>query len=231
MLSVVIPTLNEEKYLPLLLGSLDGQTYRDFEIIVADAGSRDSTCDLAAKAGCRIVEGGLPGRGRNNGAVAARGEWLLFLDADVILPPHFLQAVTEEILRKGLEVATCAVEPISGKRVDKVLHGIANVYFRATQSFWPHAPGFCIYVKKSVHQSINGFDEDITLAEDHDYVLRASKIARFAYIKKVKIPVSIRRLEKDGRFMITLKYLLAETHLIFLGPIKSNIFNYKFGHF
>jgi len=123
------------------------------------------------------------------------------------------------------------VEPINPKRVDKVLHSVVNFYFKATQSFWPHAPGFCIYVKKSVHQSINGFDEKITLAEDHDYVLRASRIARFAYIKKVKIPVSVRRLEKDGRFMTSLKYLLPEFHLIFFGPIKSNIFNYKFGHF
>jgi hypothetical protein len=107
---------------------------------------------------------------------------------------------------------------------------VVNVYFEATQKFWPHAPGFCIFVKKSVHDAINGFDEEIQLAEDHDYVMRAGRIARFAYIEKVKIPVSVRRLEKDGRFNIGVKYLLAEAHLIFIGPIRSNIFNYKFGH-
>jgi glycosyltransferase involved in cell wall biosynthesis len=231
MLSVVIPTLNEEKYLPLLLGSLAEQTYRNFEVIVADAGSKDSTRDIASSAGCRVIQGGMPGKGRNEGARVANGEWLLFLDADVILQPHFLKALTDEVQAKRLDVASCAIEPLNGNKVDKALHGVVNVYFKATQKFWPHAPGFCILVKKEIHNKIKGFDEKIQFAEDHDYVRRAGRIARFAYIKKVKIPVSIRRLEKDGRFIIGLKYFLAEIHLIFIGPIKSNIFNYKFGHF
>jgi glycosyltransferase involved in cell wall biosynthesis len=231
MLSVIIPTLNEENYLPLLLDSLSQQTYRNFEIIVADAGSKDRTAKIAADAGCLVVDGGMPGVGRNNGARAARGEWLLFLDSDVILPPHFLQAVMDGVQSRRLDVATCAVQPLNARRSDKVLHGVVNAYFKATQKFWPHAPGFCIIARKEVHDAIKGFDEKIKFAEDQDYVLKASKIGRFAYIRKVKIPVSIRRLEKDGRFVTILKYLLAEVHLIFIGPIKSDIFNYKFGHF
>jgi glycosyltransferase involved in cell wall biosynthesis len=58
VLSIVIPTLNEEKYLPRLLQSLDCQTIKDFEIIVADANSRDATRQVAAEHGCRIVAGG-----------------------------------------------------------------------------------------------------------------------------------------------------------------------------
>jgi len=231
MLSIIIPTLNEEKYLPLLLDSLAEQTFRNFEVIVADAGSKDGTRQAAAEAGCLVIDGGLPGTGRNNGARDARGEWLFFLDADVILPPGFLQVVMDEIREKGLDIASCTVEPLNGSKLDRLLHGVVNLYFKATQKFWPHAPGFCIIVRKKIHNSINGFDEKIQLAEDHDYVRRASRVGRFAYIKKVKIPVSVRRLEKDGRLTIGVKYLLAEAHLIFLGPIRSNIFNYKFGHF
>jgi len=231
MLSIIIPTLNEERYLPLLLSSLSSQTFQNFEIIVADANSLDKTREIAISAGCHVIKGGMPGKGRNNGAAFARGEWLLFLDADVILPPGFLKAVMNEIQEKELDVASCPIEPLNGSKVDKLLHGIVNLYFKATQTFWPHAPGFCIFVNKEIHNSINGFDEEIQLAEDHDYVLRASKIARFALLKNARIPVSVRRLEKDGRFNIGLKYFLAEAHLIFLGPIKSNIFNYKFGNF
>jgi glycosyltransferase involved in cell wall biosynthesis len=231
MLSIIIPTLNEEKYLPLLLASIAEQTYRDFEVIVADAGSRDNTAGIAQASGCKVVKGGMPGVGRNNGARVANGDWLLFLDADVILPPAFLQAVMENISRRRLDVATCAPKPLSGRKTDRVLHSMINFYFKATQAFWPHAPGFCIFAKKPIHDAINGFDERIQFAEDQDYVLRASKIARFRYIKKVRIPVSVRRLEKDGRFVTSLKYLIAEIHLIFVGPIRSDIFKYKFGHF
>lgn len=231
MLSVVIPTLNEEKYLPLLLDSLKAQTYRNFEVIVADAGSKDGTREIAAEAGCLIVEGGMPGVGRNRGAAAANGDWILFLDADVILPPHFLRAVMDEVQAKKLDVATCAIQPLTNKKRDKLIHGLVNTYFKATQSFWPHAPGFCILARKSVHLAIGGFDEKIRFAEDQDYVLKASRIARFRYIKKVKIPVSVRRLEKEGRFKMSLKMLIAEIYLIFVGPIKSDIFDYKFGQF
>lgn len=231
MLSIIIPTLSEEKYLPLLLNSLSGQTFQDFEVVVADANSQDKTREIAASFGCHVIQGGMPGKGRNNGAAFASGEWLLFLDADVILPPGFLKAAMHEIRQKKLDVASCPIEPMTGNKVDRFLHVIVNLYFKATQTFWPHAPGFCIFAKKEIHNSINGFDEKIQLAEDHDYVLRASRIARFALLKNTRIPVSVRRLEKDGRFNIGIKFFLAEAHLIFLGPIRSNIFNYKFGHF
>jgi len=123
------------------------------------------------------------------------------------------------------------IKPLSTRKIDKFLHGVVNLYFRVTKKNFSHAPGFCIFAKKEVHQLVRGFDEKIKLAEDHDYVFRISKIAKFDFLKSVRIPVSVRRLNKDGRFNIATKYLAVEMHLIFLGPIYSNIFNYKFGHF
>ena len=231
MLSIVIPTLNEEKFLPHLLKSLKEQTFKDFEIIVADNNSTDATRLIALKNGAKVVEGGLPARGRNNGAKVARGEWLLFLDADVILPPNFLEKAIKEIRESNLDCASCLIKPLSTRKIDKFLHGVVNLYFRVTKKNFSHAPGFCIFAKKEVHQLVRGFDEKIKLAEDHDYVFRISKIAKFDFLKSVRIPVSVRRLNKDGRFNIATKYLAVEMHLIFLGPIYSNIFNYKFGHF
>ena len=52
MLSIIIPSLNEEKYLELLLASIKKQNYKDFEIILADAGSNDATIDIAKKYNC-----------------------------------------------------------------------------------------------------------------------------------------------------------------------------------
>lgn len=60
-ISIVIPTLNEAAYLSTLLDSLKTQTFRGFEIIVADANSTDRTREIALEHGARVVQGGMPG--------------------------------------------------------------------------------------------------------------------------------------------------------------------------
>ena len=78
MISIIIPTLNEEAYLPKLLRSIHGQHFKDMEVIVADAGSKDKTVQIAKAHGCKITPGGLPGKGRNEGA-RLRKEMCCFL--------------------------------------------------------------------------------------------------------------------------------------------------------
>jgi glycosyltransferase involved in cell wall biosynthesis len=230
MISIIIPTFNEEDFLPHLLGSLKKQTYGDYEVIVSDNHSSDNTRSVALEAGAMVVDGGSPACGRNNGARIAHSDWLLFLDADVVLPPNFLEEAIAEIEKQGLSVASCFVLPLSDKKTDKLLHGVANQYLWVTKRFSPHAPGFCIFIKKKLHQSLNGFDEKIKLAEDHDYVSRAGKVAKFDFLQNVRIPVSVRRLDKDGRLRVSVKYIAVEAHRAILGPIYSEIFRYKFGY-
>src|SRR3989344_314326 len=92
MISIIIPTLNEERYIGKLLDSIVGQDIsEDIEIVVADARSTDGTRELVERsrenfAALQIVEGGLPAKARNNGGRAAAGEILIFIDADVTLP-------------------------------------------------------------------------------------------------------------------------------------------------
>ena len=62
MLSIIIPTLNEESYLPKLLNSIKKQDFQDYEMIVADAGSKDKTIEIALASGCKISSGGLPAK-------------------------------------------------------------------------------------------------------------------------------------------------------------------------
>ena len=83
-LSIIIPTLNEENYLPLLLESIKKQNFKSYEIIVADAGSTDRTIEIAKNHGCKITSGGLPAKARNQGAKIAKGDLLLFSDADIV---------------------------------------------------------------------------------------------------------------------------------------------------
>lgn len=228
-LSIIIPTFNEERFLPKLLNSIKNQTVHPKEIIIADAFSVDKTRKVAKAFGCKVVDGGLPGRARNNGATVATQPILLFLDADVILPSAYLEQTTAEMSQRGLDITSCFLSPRSPLKLDRVLHQFGNNYMKLTQKFHPHMPGSCIFVKKAIHQKISGFDESLILAEDHDYVKRAKKAGKFAYLKSYKIPVSVRRFSEDGRIKVALKYIAIELHLIFLGKIKKNIFDYRFG--
>jgi len=230
-ISIVIPTLNEEKLLPVLLESIKKQKGVETEIIVADSNSTDKTRQIAASFSAKIVEGGLPGKARNNGAKNASCETILFLDADVILPaPDFLKKTLFEFNKNNLGIASCEFYPISDNTIDKILHQAANFYLKKTCQIMPHIPGFCIFVRKDVHEKINGFDETLKLAEDHDYAQRAGKITKFGFLKSYPILVSVRRLERDGRFNILAKYALCETHIFFKWPIRSDIFKYTFGY-
>ena len=142
MLSIIIPTLNEEKYLPFLLESIkkhpeaerssrrgspvqssafvSGQIFNDFEIIIADAGSKDKTIEIAKKFGCQIVKGGLPAKGRNEGAQIAKGDLYLFLDGDTILPEIFFEKALYEFKKRNLDVASFCLEPKTESKFKKL---------------------------------------------------------------------------------------------------------------
>lgn len=229
MISVIIPTLNEAVYLPLLLRALACQTRRPDEVIVADAGSEDGTTEIARAWGARVVRGGRPAAGRNAGARIARGMWLVFLDADVVPRPDFLEKAFREMEDRRLDIATCLMEPLSPRPTDRIFHEVANGYLLALQWVSPRAPGFCILVRRELHEAIGGFDETLLLAEDHDYVQRASRRGRFGVLTSVRIPVSTRRVEEEGVFSLLFKYLWAEAHVWTGRPIRSLPFTYEFG--
>ena len=230
MISIVIPTYNEENFLPKLLRSIKRQTYRNKEVIVADARSTDKTREIAEFYGARVVAGGAVAVGRNNGAKKAKGDILFFLDADVVLPDaSFLWQTVTEFDRRHLGIATCLPVPISTKKIDHAFHDFFNVYIKFLGAMMPHTPGFCIMVRRDIHERIGGFDEKIKLAEDHDYASQAVKHGKFGVLKSRKIPVSIRRFAKDGHVKIAMKYIFCELHRMTLGSVKSDIFHYKFG--
>lgn len=229
--SVIIPALNEAERLPRLLDALNAQVLRPAQIIVADAGSTDGSADLARARGAQVVKGGRPGPGRNAGAKAAIGDLLLFLDADVVPTPGFLARAVGEFVDHGLTVATTAIEALEDDPANEVLAETTNVYLQVVQGFSPHAPGFCILVKRSVHEKIGGFNEKVKLAEDHDYVQRAAKHGAFEVLANVAVRVSMRRLEKEGLTKLAFKYLWCEMHALAGKPIYSTPFEYEFGAF
>jgi glycosyltransferase involved in cell wall biosynthesis len=231
MISIIIPTLNEEKYLPLLLASIKDQDFKDYEIILADAGSKDRTLEIARKYNCLIIPGGLPSKGRNEGAKAAKGDLLFFIDADSILSADFFEKCLNEFRERNLDFASFGLMPIEGKKIHKLAFNMFyNWYIYAVEKILPHA-AMGILAKRDLFLRLNGYDETIKLAEDHDLGRRAHKIATFGIIKSVKINVSDRRFRKDGWIKTIVKYVLCELHMIFIGPVRSDIFKYEFGHY
>ncbi len=230
-LSIIIPTLNEAAFLPALLNALNSQTRRPDEIIVADAGSTDGTVQAAKAYGAVVVPGGMPGPGRNAGARVARGDIFIFLDADVLPHPNFVERALEEFSRAGYGVATCLTESVRHELADQVIMDASNLYLQMVRPISPHAPGFCILARREIHRAIGGFDETLKLSEDHDYVRRASQVGEFGVLTSLRIPVSMRRLEKEGMPRLALKYLWCEMYALAGKPVHSIPFEYEFGAF
>ena len=227
MISIIIPAFNEERCLPRLLDCIKKQTYRNYEIIVADANSADKTMQIAKRYGCRIVKGGMPAAGRNNGAKAAKGDILLFLDADSLIEKDFLENSVKDIKKRKLDVAGTYLSPLSKNLVDEVFLGIFNAWAYATQFFYPNACGSGIFCKKWLHAKIRGFDETIKLSEDMDYAKRAGKHGKFRMIKNSRLIYSMRRYEKEGRLMVGIKLFLSALYRLFFGEIRSDVFKYN----
>lgn len=230
-LSIIIPAFNEAKILPTLLASLQKQTFRPHEIMVADAHSTDATREVATSFGARVVDGGMPGSGRNRGAEVATGEYLLFLDADVVIEdPAFIEKAMKEMEERQIDLGVPRVLPDSGRKLDEILHAIYNTYVHLLERIRPHAPGFCLFVKRSAHEAIHGFDETVTFCEDHDYAIRLHKAGfKFRFLH-LTIPTSTRRFERDGHFRTSIKFFLAEIYMWVFGPIRNDLFHYTFGH-
>jgi len=229
--SIVIPTKNEAMLLPRLLGALSTQTFLDFEIIVADAFSTDRTREIAVSMGVRVIDGGMPGPGRNFGAKVAKGDLIFFMDADV-LPSNerFLEESVAEFEACGADVATCKLKPLSDRADDQFGHDVYNYFVRATARVRPHAPGACILAKRSTHEAIGGFDEEVVFIEDCEYVQRAHKHGFcFRQMKSQPLLVSVRRLEKDGRWRIAAKYLYGGMYMIAKGPFRHMPYEYVMG--
>lgn len=102
LVTVIIPAYNEEKYIQKCLDSLKNQTLENFEIIVVDDGSTDSTKQIASKLGVKVTSltHGGPGRAKNYGARIASGKILVFLDADMFVEKSYLKKIIKPIIER-----------------------------------------------------------------------------------------------------------------------------------
>lgn len=208
LVSVIIPTLNEEKYLPILLTSLR-QIDSPLEIIVVDGGSTDRTAVVAEAAKKSFCHGttfkfvALNKKGialqRNVGASYATSDILLFCDADIVAPTTAEHcSIITDFIAGGHLVATSLMVPLEKTLLTRAVHTLAHFGQKLlARGGRPFFGGAYLLTRKEVFQSIGGFDEHLRVSEDIDYSLRAAQKGTFN-IYNVPISVSTRRFQKYG---------------------------------
>ena len=227
-LSIIIPTYNEEKYLGKLLDSILIQDYKDYEIIISDNNSKDDTLKIAKKYNCNIIGGGRPAKARDNGAKISQGKYLLFIDADTILSENCLAKALKLFKEKSLDVAGAMYAPYDGNFIDDVFYFISLVMVFLLFPFIPHINGGFFLCTREIFDKVGGFDTTIKVGEDHAFARKAKKLgAKLAILRDVKVYLSVRRFKAEGRLRLGTKYAYALIYRIFVGEIRTKIFEYK----
>ena len=235
--SIVIPAHNEERNIGKLLNTIAHQSYRDFEVIVSDSASEDETCKVVDEYKKRVpslvlLEEKTPNvsAARNKGAQYARGEYVIFFDADVFIEEHFLKSVMRHIQVDHPTIMTMWNRPAPPSWRGRLIFGLMNRIVQAAQNTHPAANGPCIIMKRALFESIGGFDQSIFFGEDYDLVKRAHK--KGGVMKVYKNPllfVSTRRFEKEGLIVSLYKSISALLYQFFFGPVRKPIFKYEMG--
>jgi len=234
MLSIIIPTLNEEKFLPRLIDSIKKQSFTDYEIIVSDGGSLDNTKNIALNYNCKFVldtEHHSPSWQRNNGAAIAKGDIFLFLDADSVLQDNFLEKVVAEFKNRNLCGAGFYFIFNPNKLSYVIFSALSNCFTFFRQYISPVSVGAGIMSNKKTHDLINGFDTKIVLAEDYDYCRRLGRYGKFRMIKSCRLFYSSRRIEKEGWFNTALKWIWMALFTIVGLKVKDKKIKYEFGKY
>lgn len=188
--SVIIPTLNEGAVIAATLASVAAQT-PPWEIVVADGDSSDDT--VAQCRGLATVIAAPKGRASqmNRGAQVARGDILLFLHADTLLPAGALDAIRETLANGAAEAGTFRVMFDMNKPLLQVYSAFSRLPLH-----WLCFGDRSLFVRRILFEQINGFPQ-IPLFEDLAIVRLLHRRGRFCYLKP-RVVTSARRFRAGG---------------------------------
>jgi glycosyltransferase involved in cell wall biosynthesis len=176
LVSVIIPTFNSEKQLPICLESIKKQIYDNIEIIIADGYSTDKTIEIASQYGAKIIQKKSPFTPRRNyGATKASGEIYYHMDSDMMLPKELVETAVKQIVDgyDGVIIPQrFGGEGFWGKCKElEVLSSTNNDKLK-----------ICRFMRKKVFDAVGGYDESLEAGEDWDITQRIEKNYRLIRI-------------------------------------------------
>ena len=182
-ITVVIPAFNEEAYLAATLDSLEAagarlrsHTDTRIETVVVDNNSTDATASIAQRGGAKVIHEPAQGisMARNTGAGHAEGDVLVFIDADVTVPPTIL----EEIYAAMSDPA-CVGGGVDVRYMPKRI--LIRLHLRAwtlLSRLFGMVQGAAQFCRKDAFQQVGGYDETAWIGEDVDFYWGLKKLAK-----------------------------------------------------
>jgi glycosyltransferase involved in cell wall biosynthesis len=205
MISVIIPTFNEEENIAQCLVSLSHQNIprTDYEIIVVDGGSKDATCEIAKKYADQVFTqtSKKVGGARNDGVSVAKGDIVATTDADCILPPHWIKNLAEDFKDSAIVQVYGPVYPIEegiGNRFSLLL---ANTFARIgyySKTFY-YTLGCNTAFRKDAFIKA-GMYRCIDAGDDLEIAMRMKDAGTIYFDNRLKVGFSMRRYQKFGTF-------------------------------
>jgi glycosyltransferase involved in cell wall biosynthesis len=226
-LSVVIPAYNEENYIGPCLRAVSREAARsghDVEIIVVNNASTDRTAEIAAGfPGVRVVDEPCKGlsRARDTGCRQARGELIMNVDADCLMPRGYISRVLPHfenprlVLLSGPFFYYDMPQPAQiGSMFFYLFQFFPNVIGQRILGLGAIAQGGNFVVRRSMLEKVGGFNTAIAFyGEDTDIAIRLSRVGLVRFSMRLLMRTSARRLLKDG--LLSAGYL-AGINIIFM---------------
>ena len=196
MISVIVPAHNEEAYLRDTLRALEAQRYYRFEIVVVANGCSDATAEVARHHCDRLIVISQKGisLSRNLGARMARGDMLVFLDADTILRPDALKIISRQFTRK-YAAGTLKARPEPARWFYLLLYFFKNLMH---QSRLHKGSVGVILCWKDHFEAVGGFDEGLHVMENSALIEKVQKYGKYQCVNQTVATTSMRRYEKKG---------------------------------